>query len=120
MEQLKKHFEKIILGLAMLALVYAAYIIVMDDSEEKIAEQVLERNQPGLESEKEMPEMSMSDYQAKLARLENARPLDLGNPHNLFNPVQWRVARMEPCSRSSAATKSVPGPSCSAGPSRST
>ncbi|HIM77334.1 MAG TPA: hypothetical protein EYM58_05080, partial [Rhodospirillales bacterium] len=93
MEQLKEHFEKIILGLAMLALVYVAYIIVMDDSEEKIEAQVLERNKPGLESKKEMPEMSMSAYRATLARLENARPLNLGNPHNLFNPVQWRVAR---------------------------
>ena len=93
MEQLKEHFEKIILGLAMLALVYVAYIIVMYDSEEKIEAQVLERNKPGLESKKEMPEMSMSAYRATLARLENARPLNLGNPHNLFNPVQWRVTR---------------------------
>ncbi len=93
MEQLKQHYEKLILGLAMLALVYAAYIIVMDDSEEKIEAQVLERNKPDLESKKEMPEIDMSAYQAALARLENARPLHLGNPHNLFNPVQWRVAR---------------------------
>jgi len=93
MEQLKQHYEKLILGLAMLALVYAAYIIVMDDSEEKIEAQVLERNKPDLESKKEMPEIDMSDHEAPLARLENARPLNLGNPHNLFNPVQWRVAR---------------------------
>ena len=93
MDQLKEHYEKIILGLAMLALVYAAYIIVMDDSEEKIEAQVLDRNQPDLESKKEMPEMSMAAYQATLARLENAKPLHLGNPHNLFNPVQWRVTR---------------------------
>ena len=93
MEQLKQHYEKLILGLAMLALVYAAYIIVMDDSEEKIEAQVLERNKPGSDDKKEMPEIDMSDHEAPLARLENARPLNLGNPHNLFNPVQWRVAR---------------------------
>ncbi len=93
MEQLKQHYEKLILGLAMLALVYAAYIIVMDDSEEKIEAQVLERNKPGSDDKKEMPKIDMSDHEAPLARLENARPLNLGNPHNLFNPVQWRVAR---------------------------
>ena len=93
MEQLKEHYEKLILGLAMLALVYVAYGIVMDDSEEKIDAQVEERNKPLLESKKEMPEMSMAEYQATMARLENTRPLNLGNPHNLFNPVQWRVTR---------------------------
>ncbi|MDP6795690.1 MAG: hypothetical protein QGG00_09895 [Verrucomicrobiota bacterium] len=93
MEQLKEHYEKLILGLAMLALVYVAYGIVMDDSEEKIEAQVQNRNQPGDKDKKKMPEMSMADYQATLARLESARPLNLGNPHNLFNPVQWRVTR---------------------------
>ncbi|MBC8244715.1 MAG: hypothetical protein H8E20_10000 [Verrucomicrobia bacterium] len=93
MEQLKEHYEKLILGLAMLALVYVAYGVVMDDSEEKIEVQVAERNRPDLESKKEMPEMSLAGYQAAFARLENTRPLNLGNPHNLFNPVQWRVTR---------------------------
>ena len=93
MEQLKEHYEKLILGLAMLALVYVAYGVVMDDSEDKIEAQVEERNRPDLESKKEMPEMSFAGYQAAFARLENTRPLNLGNPHNLFNPVQWRVTR---------------------------
>ena len=70
MEQLKEHYEKLILGLAMLALVYVAYGIVMDDSEEKIEAQVEERNKPLLESKKEMPEMSMKVYEDTIARLE--------------------------------------------------
>ncbi len=93
MEQLKQHYEKLILGLAMLALVYAAYFIVMDDSEETIEAQVLERNKPGDDDKEEMPKIDMRDYEVTLARLEKAKPLNLGNPHNLFNPVQWRVAR---------------------------
>ena len=93
MEQLKEHYEKLILGLAMLALVYVAYGVVMDDSEDKIEAQVEERNRPDLESKKEMPEMRFAGDQAAFARLENTRPLNLGNPHNLFNPVQWRVTR---------------------------
>ncbi len=93
MEQLKEHYEKAILGLAMLALVYVAYGVLTDNSEEAIAEQVLARSRPALEQKKEMSPMDMRGYHGTLARLENAKPLDLSNPHNLFNPVQWRVTR---------------------------
>ncbi len=93
MEQLKQHYEKVILGLAMLALVYVAYGVLTDNSEEAIAEQVQDRSRPDLEQKKEMSPMDMRGYHGTLARLENAKPLDLSNPHNLFNPVQWRVTR---------------------------
>ena len=93
MEQLKQHYEKAILGLAMLALVYVAYGVLTDNSEEAIAEQVQARSRPALEQKKEMSPMDMRGYHGTLARLENAKPLDLSNPHNLFNPVQWRVTR---------------------------
>ena len=39
----KQHYEKVILGLAMLALVYSAYIVWTDDSEGKIEKQVQAR-----------------------------------------------------------------------------
>jgi len=93
MEQVKEHYEKAILGLAMLALVYVAYGVLTDNSEEAIAEQVQARSRPALEQKKEMSPMDMRRYHGTLARLENAKPLDLSNPHNLFNPVQWRVTR---------------------------
>ena len=93
MEQVKEHYEKAILGLAMLALVYVAYGVLTDNSEEDIAKQVQDRSRPDLEQKKEMSPMDMRGYHGTLARLENAKPLDLSNPHNLFNPVQWRVAR---------------------------
>ena len=93
MEQLKQHYEKAILGLAMLALVYVAYGVLTDNSEEAIAEQ-REAREPGhLKVKKEMPPMEMRGYHATLARLEKAETLNLSNPHNLFNPVQWRVTR---------------------------
>ncbi len=93
MEQLKQHYEKVILGLAMLALVYVAYGVLTDNSEDAIAEQ-REAREPGhLKVKKEMPPMEMRGYHATLARLEKAEMLNLSNPHNLFNPVQWRVTR---------------------------
>ena len=93
MEQLKQHYEKAILGLAMLALVYVAYGVLTDNSEEAIEEQIQARSRPTLEQKKEMPAMDMRDYHATLARLEKGETLNLSNPHNLFNPVQWRVTR---------------------------
>ena len=93
MDQLKNHYEKLILGLAMFALMYVAYGIVMDNSEEDIEAQKQARSRPDLEQKKEMPKISISAYEATLNRLDNAKTLNLGNPHNLFNPVQWRVAR---------------------------
>ena len=93
MEQLKEHYEKAILGLAMLALVYVAYGVLTDNSEEAIAEQVQARERPDDKDKKPMPQMVMTDYHATLARLEKDEPLNLSNPHNLFNPVQWRVTR---------------------------
>ena len=93
MEQLKQHYEKAILGLAMLALVYVAYGVLTDNSEEAIAEQVQAREQPDDKDKKPMPQMVMTDYHATLARSEKAETLNLSNPHNLFNPVQWRVTR---------------------------
>ncbi len=93
MEQVKEHYEKAILGLAMLALVYVAYGVFTDNSEEDIATQIQDRSRPDLEQKKEMSPMDMRGYHGTLARLENAKPLDLSNPHNLFNPVQWRVVR---------------------------
>ena len=93
MEQLKEHYEKAILGLAMLALVYVAYGVLTDTSEEAIEDQKQARNRPDLEQKKEMPPMEMRGYHATLARLEKGETLNLSNPHNLFNPVQWRVTR---------------------------
>ena len=93
MEQVKEHYEKAILGLAMLALVYVAYGVLTDNSEEAIAEHVQARSRPALEQKKEMPPMEMRGYHGTLARLEKAETLNLSNPHNLFNPVQWRVTR---------------------------
>ena len=93
MEQLKEHYEKAILGLAMLALVYVAYGVLTDNSEDAIEEQKEAREPERLKIKKEMPQMVMTDYHATLARLEKAETLNLSNPHNLFNPVQWRVAR---------------------------
>ena len=90
MEQLKQHFEKGILAIAMAVMGYVAFTLFMDADEQqtKIQEQKDERKLGGGESL--LGEIDMSRYTAPLAKLDNTQPLTLSNPHNLFNPVQWR------------------------------
>ena len=65
MEQVKEHYEKAILGLAMLALVYVAYGVLTDNSEEAIAKQIQDRSRPDLEQKKEMSPMDMRGITAR-------------------------------------------------------
>ena len=69
---------------------YVAFTLFMDADEQqtKIQEQKDERELGGGESL--LGEIDMSRYTAPLAKLDNTQPLTLSNPHNLFNPVQWR------------------------------
>ena len=80
MEQLKQHYEKAILGLAMLALVYVAYGVLTDNSEEAIAEQVQARERPDDKDKKPMPQMVTTDYHATLGSksVGEGKSVDLG------------------------------------------
>ncbi len=90
MDKLKQHFEKGILAIAMLVMGYVAYTLYIDADEQQtmIQNQVQER-QAGGKGKKEW-KIDMSPYTGPLAKLDNTQPLSLSNPHNLFNPVQWR------------------------------
>lgn len=90
MDQLKQHFEKGILAIAMLAMGYVAFTLYSDADEQQsqIEQQVMDREMG--KGEKLLGEIDMSPYTSTLAKLDNVEPLSLSNPHNLFNPVQWR------------------------------
>ena len=90
MDQLKQHFEKGILAVAMLVMGYVAFTLYMDADEvqTKIQEQKNERERGG--NKAELGKIDMKPYTGALAKLEDTKPLTLSNPHNLFNPVQWR------------------------------
>ena len=90
MDQLKQHFEKGILAIAMLVMGYVAFTLYMDADEvqTKIQDQQNERLRGGTKSE--LGKIDMKPYTGALAKLEDTKPLTLSNPHNLFNPVQWR------------------------------
>ena len=90
MDQLKQHFEKGILAVAMLVMGYVAFTLYMDADEvqTKIQDQQNQRLMGGGKSE--LGKIDMTPYTGALAKLEDTKPLTLSNPHNLFNPVQWR------------------------------
>ena len=75
MEQLKQHYEKAILGLAMLALVYSAYIVWIDDSKEKIEEQVQAREPGRVQQVKEMGKMDSLNIRRHLPGWKRPRRL---------------------------------------------
>ena len=90
MDQLKQHFEKGILAIAMLAMGYVAFTLYSDavEQQSQIEQQVMDREMS--KGKKLLGEIDMSPYTSTLAKLDNVEPLSLSNPHNLFNPVQWR------------------------------
>ena len=90
MEQLKQHYEKGVLAIAMLVMGYVAFTLFNDADAQQTAiqEQKDARDRGGRKST--LGVIDLSRYSASMAKLNNAQPLTLSNPHNLFNPVQWR------------------------------
>ena len=90
MEQLKQHYEKGVLAIAMLVMGYVAFTLFNDSDAQQTAiqEQKDARDRGGRKST--LGVIDLSRYSASMANLKNAHPLPLSNPHNLFNPVQWR------------------------------
>jgi len=89
MEILKKHFEKILLGVVLLGLVVgAAFLPLMIASERQslrdMAQAELKRK-PG-----ELPKLDLSKSEQLLARLQTALRLDFSSSHKVFNPVVWK------------------------------
>ncbi len=74
----------------MLVMGYVAFTLFNDADAQQTAiqEQKDARDRGGRKST--LGVIDLSRYSASMAKLNNAQPLTLSNPHNLFNPVQWR------------------------------
>ena len=89
MDFLKKHYEKILLGVVLLGLVVGAiFLMLMVPSERaaldaKSAEII---NRPP----KPVPALDIAAKEQLLQRLQIPITLDLGTPNKLFNPMVWR------------------------------
>lgn len=86
---IKNHYEKFILGLALLGLA-AAVVILMKASaaeQEKIKEYMTEvaRRAP-----QPVKPLDLTRLETTLKKAQSPPPLNLAGEHNLFNPVKWQ------------------------------
>ena len=85
---LKAHYEKVLLGVALFALLGGvAYLYELKQDEIRVID---EYNQTfGKKTIKPVPPLDLTGFQKSLAMATNPPPLDLSKPHHIFNPVKW-------------------------------
>lgn len=89
MELLKKHYEKIILGVVLLVLVVTAAflpVIISKETDELRAMADAEFSR----TPKELPPLELGPREALLARVQTPLVLDFSANHKVFNPVPWK------------------------------
>jgi|SRR5207249_4607016 len=89
MDFLKKHYEKIILGIVLVGLAAAvAFIPFKVASERKDLEEqriiLIQRNA------KPLTNLDLTVPETALKRVATPLALDLATPHRLFNPMPWQ------------------------------
>ena len=87
MEFIKKHYEKIILGLVLLILGAAAAYLPFALTKEKADLDLITTKEP---PHKEYQAMDLSTQQLAIAQLQEGKPVIFPERHNLFNPVTWK------------------------------
>ncbi len=88
MEFLKKHYEKLVLGVVLLGLTVAVCLLPVIISSKRAA---LEQATTGVLNPKvkELPPVDMTVLDAALQRVQTPIRLNFTHNHNLFNPVLW-------------------------------
>ncbi|MBI3850117.1 MAG: hypothetical protein HY298_07490 [Verrucomicrobia bacterium] len=91
MDLIKKHYEKVLLGLVLLGLAVAAALLPLKISSEK---QDLEnqRQVRTTTNVKPLTNLNLTRYEGTLQRLQTALNLNFSSGHNLVNPVPWQKA----------------------------
>src|SRR3954467_10420378 len=91
MDFIKKHYEKLLLGVVLLGLAAAVVFVIVKIPSER---EELENKRKGLLAPKIKPltnlDLTLSD--AALKRVATAAVLDFGSPNKLFNPMRWQRA----------------------------
>jgi hypothetical protein len=91
MELIKKHYEKVLLGLVLLGLAVAAALLPLKISTEKQELEEQRKTKTTL-NVKPLPPLEQARYQGLLQRLQTALKLNFSGGHNLVNPVPWQKA----------------------------
>ncbi|MFN3408641.1 MAG: hypothetical protein ACK45B_06585 [Limisphaerales bacterium] len=89
MDVIKKHWEKILLGVVLVGLAGVALWLPFKIGAEKAdLEEV--RNRLLAPRVEPLPPLSFTEFEALLARAQAPLNLDFGTGHRLFNPVLWQ------------------------------
>jgi hypothetical protein len=88
----RQHYEKIILSVALLLLAGAVIYLF---NESKTQADKIRAIPTGYEKKKVNPvqPVELSGFLAVLKQADKPPLLDFSEPHNLFNPVQWRIPK---------------------------
>src|SRR5574340_1238771 len=91
MDFLKKHYEKVLLGVVLLGLAVAVGFLPFKSASEK---QKLEdmRNQLIHPKVKPLPNLELTAPEAMLKRVAVPALVDFSQPNRLFNPMLWQKA----------------------------
>jgi|SRR6185369_7015819 hypothetical protein len=87
--QVKTHYEKVLLGVVLLALFCAVgwLFLKLNDEQTKLkALQEIRAQRKG----KEAKPLDLARHEAALQLALNPPPLDFSRPHNVLNPVKWQ------------------------------
>ena len=91
MDFLKKHYEKVLLGVVLLGLAVAVAFLPFKIASEKQALEDM-RNQYQPRSVKPLTNLDLSLADNALKRMAVPATLDFGAPNRLFNPMPWQKA----------------------------
>jgi hypothetical protein len=86
---LKRHYEKVILALALVGLIAAVSSLYKSKNAENERIESYNRN-IGKRKGKPVPSTDVSALAAAMQRATNPPSLDFSPPHNVFNPVKWQ------------------------------
>ena len=86
---LKRHYEKVILGLALVGLIWAVGHLNGTKSEQN---KMIEDYDKGITKRKPkpIPQVDLAQLTEAMKRATKPLGLDLSPPHQLFNPVKWQ------------------------------
>jgi len=95
MQFLKKNYEKIILGVVVLAALglVASLPFLVSSEKQKLAEEENQVIKPNLTP---LQPLDLSKEDEFIKRAHNSIALNLDNPHKIFNPVRWQLKNNAP------------------------
>ena len=88
MDLIKKHYEKVLLGVVLLGLTVAVVMLPFIINAKRAALEL--KRVTNIARPKALPQLDMSLEDTAMQRIQSPIKLDFTSKHNLFNPVVWQ------------------------------